>query len=155
MPVIRPRSDVPILLDRQPFTIVGVMPRGFTFPQRGPILNNVPADVYVPIGFTASERRAFGSMYNNSVIARLKAGVTPAQADADTRALVRSNAREMYPVNLSGLAEVLGGSAVLLTAEVSGRLAHGPLGGVCGRRIRPPDRLRRHRQPDAGARHRA
>ncbi len=111
----------PILLDRQPFTIVGVMPRGFTFPQRGPILNNVPADVYVPIGFTASERRAFGSMYNNSVIARLKAGVTPAQADADTRAVVRSNAREMYPVNLSGLAEVLGGSAVLLTAEVSGR----------------------------------
>ena len=35
----------PILLDRQPFTIVGVMPRGFTFPQRGPIINNVPADV--------------------------------------------------------------------------------------------------------------
>ena len=111
----------PINLDRRAFTIVGVMPRDFTFPQRGPILNNVPADVYVPIGFTASERRAFGSMYNNSVIARLKAGVTPAQADADTRAVVRSNAREMYPVNLSGLAEVLGGSAVLLTAEVSGR----------------------------------
>ena len=110
----------PILLDRQPFTIVGVMPRGFTFPQRGPIINNVPADVYVPIRFTASERRAFGSMYNNSVIARLKAGVTPAQADADTRALVRSNAREMYPATLSGLAEVLGGSARPLTDEVSG-----------------------------------
>ena len=110
----------PILLDRQPFTIVGVMPRGFTFPQRGPIINNVPADVYVPIGFTADERRAFGSMYNNSVIARLKAGVTPAQADADTRALVRSNAREMYPATLGGLAEVLGGSARPLTDEVSG-----------------------------------
>ena len=110
----------PILLDRQPFTIVGVMPRGFTFPQRGPIINNVPADVYVPIGFTAQERRAFGSTYNNSVIARLKAGVTPAQADADTRALVRSNAREMYPATLSGLAEVLGGSARPLTDEVSG-----------------------------------
>ena len=110
----------PILLDRQPFTIVGVMPRGFTFPQRGPIINNVPADVYVPIGFTASERRAFGSMHNNSVIARLKAGVTPAQADADTRALVRSNAREMYPATLSGLAEVLGGARPL-TDEVSGR----------------------------------
>lgn len=110
-----------ILLDRQPFTIVGVMPRGFTFPQRGPIMNNVPADVYVPIGFTASERRAFGSMYNNSVIGRLRPGVTPVQADADTRALVRSNAREMYPADLSGLAEVLGGSAVPLTDEVSGR----------------------------------
>ena len=110
-----------ILLDRQPFTIVGVMPRGFTFPQRGPMMNNVPADVYVPIGFTAGERRAFGSMYNNSVIARLKAGVTPAQADADTRALVRSNARELYPADLSGLAEVIGGSVLSLTDEVSGR----------------------------------
>jgi putative ABC transport system permease protein len=110
-----------ILLDRQPFTIVGVMPRGFTFPQRGPILNNVPADVYVPIAFTANERRAFGSMYNNSVIARLRPGVTPAQADADTRALVRSNAREMYPADLSGLAEAIEGSAVPLTEEVSGR----------------------------------
>src|SRR4029077_3528253 len=95
----------PILLDRQPFTIVGVMPRGFTFPQRGPILNNVPADVYVPMAFTAAERRGVGSMYNNSIIARLKAGVTPAQADADTRALVRANARELYPADLSGLAE--------------------------------------------------
>ncbi|HEX2340135.1 MAG TPA: ABC transporter permease [Vicinamibacterales bacterium] len=110
-----------ILLDRQPFTIVGVMPRGFTFPQRGPIMNNVPADVYVSIGFTAGERRAFGSMYNNSVIARLKAGVTPAQADADTRALVRSNARELYPADLSGLAEVIVGSVLPLTDEVSGR----------------------------------
>jgi putative ABC transport system permease protein len=110
-----------ILLDRQPFTIVGVMPRGFTFPQRGPILNNVPADVYVPIAFTANERRAFGSMYNSSVVARLKAGVTLAQADADTRALVRSNAREMYPADLGGLADVLTGSAVLLSDEVSGR----------------------------------
>ena len=110
-----------ILLDRRPYTIVGVMPRGFTFPQRGPILNNVPGDVYVPIAFTAAERRGFGSMYNNSVIARLKAGVTPAQADADTRALVRSNARELYPADLSGLAEVIGGSALPLTEEVTGR----------------------------------
>ena len=142
-----------ILLDRQPFTIVGVMPRGFTFPQRGPIMNNVPADVYVPIGFTAGERRAFGSMYNNSVIARLKAGVTPAQADADTRALVRSNARELYPAD----AQRPGRGARRLRAAAHRRsqraLAHAALGGVCGRRIRPPDRLRRHRQPDAGARH--
>ena len=111
----------PILLDRQPFTIVGIMPRGFTFPQRGPIINNVPGDVYLPIGFTASERRAFGSMYNNSVVARLKPGVTPGQADADTRALVRSNAREMYPATLSGLADVLVGFVVPLADEVSGR----------------------------------
>ena len=110
-----------ILLDRQAFTIVGVMPRGFTFPQRGPVLNNVPADVYVPIAFAASERRAFGSNYSHSVIARLKPGATTAQADADTHALVRSNALEIYPASLSGLAEALSGSATPLADEVIGR----------------------------------
>ena len=111
----------PILLDRQPFTILGVMPQGFTFPQRGPTINNVPADVYVPIAFTVRERRAFGSMYNSSVVARLKPGVTPAQANADTARLVGSNAREMYPAELKGLAEILGGSAVPITDDIIGR----------------------------------
>lgn len=110
-----------IQLDRRPFTIVGVMPRGFTFPYRGALINNVPADVYVPIAFTPGERRAFGNGYNKSVIARLKPGVTAAQAHADTRALVQSNAREMYPAELSGLASVLSGSASPLTDEVIGR----------------------------------
>jgi putative ABC transport system permease protein len=110
-----------ILLDRYPFTIVGVMPRGFTFPQRGPLINNVPADVYLPIGFTPNQRRAFGANYSNSVVARLKPGVTTTQADADTRALVRSNASEIYPAPLSGLAAALGGSAASLTDEVIGR----------------------------------
>jgi putative ABC transport system permease protein len=110
-----------IHLDRRPFTIVGVMPRGFTFPSRGPRINNVPADVYVPIGFTPRERAAFGSMYNNSVVARLKPGVTAGQASADVRALVQSNAREIYPASLSDLAGALGGSAVPLADEIVGR----------------------------------
>ena len=101
-----------IMLDRQPFTIVAVMPRGFVFPSRGPLFNNVPADVYLPISFTAGERGAFGSMYNNSVIARLRPGVTVPQADADTRAIVRSNAAEMYPADLKGLAGALTASVV-------------------------------------------
>ena len=110
-----------IQLDRRPFTVVGVMPRGFTFPNRGPLINNVPADVYVPIAFSPGERRAFGSGYNKSVIARLKPGVTPEQAHADTRALVSSNAREMYPADLAGLSSVLSGSASPLTDEIIGR----------------------------------
>ena len=110
-----------VLLDRQPFTIVGVMPHGFTFPQRGPVLNNVPADVYVPMGFTASQRRAFASNYSHSVIARLKPGTTTAQAYAETHALVQSNAREIYPASLSGLANELGGAATPLVDDVIGR----------------------------------
>ena len=83
-----------VLLDRLAYTVVGVMPRGFAFPNRGPSLNNIPADIYVPISFSASERAGFGSMYNNSVVARLKPGVTPAQADAEARSIARSNALE-------------------------------------------------------------
>jgi len=110
-----------IMLDRQPFTIVAVMPRGFVFPNPGPLFNNVPADVYLPISFTAQERGAFGSMYANSVIARLRPGIGVPQADADTRAVVRSNAAEMYPAALRDLAGALTASVVPLTDEVIGR----------------------------------
>src|SRR5688572_6637634 len=86
-----------IMLDRRPYTVVAIMPRDFVFPLRGPLHNNVPADVYLPISFTAGERGAFGSMYNSSVVARMKPGVTVAAVDADTRALVRANAQSLYP----------------------------------------------------------
>lgn len=110
-----------LMLDRQPYTIIGVMPRHFTFPNRGPHLNNVPADVYLPIGFTAQERQAFGSMYNISVVARLKSGATAMQADADARALVRANAAEIYPAALRDLAEAVSASAVPLRDDIVGR----------------------------------
>ena len=110
-----------LTLDRQPYTIVGVMPRSFSFPNRGPHMNNMPADVYVPISFTRGERRAFGSMYNSSVVARLKPGVTAAQANADAAALVRANAAELYPASLSGLAGALIATAVPLQDEIVGR----------------------------------
>jgi putative ABC transport system permease protein len=110
-----------IVLDRQPFTIVGVMPNGFTFPLRGLLINNVPADVYVPSGSTPRERRGFGSMYANGVVARLKPGVTVTQANVDTRALVQSNARDMYPASLGGLAGIVSGPATALSEEVIGR----------------------------------
>jgi putative ABC transport system permease protein len=109
-----------ILLDRQPFTIVGVMPNGFVFPQRGLLINNEPADVYLPAAFTPRERRGFGSMYAYGVVARLKPGVTATQASAETRALVQSNAREIYPAALSGLAAIISGSATPLSEEVIG-----------------------------------
>jgi putative ABC transport system permease protein len=112
-----------ILLDRLAYTVVGVMPRGFAFPNRGPVLNNVPADVYVPISFSASERSGFGSMYNNSVVARLKPGITPAQADAEARSIVRSSALERYPAALKDLAGAISASATPLRDETVGRVS--------------------------------
>ena len=77
-----------VALDRRPYTIVGVMPARFSFPNRGPALNNSPADVFVPMSFTDDERTAFGSMYNHTVIGRLAPGVTIADAQREATAIM-------------------------------------------------------------------
>ncbi len=107
-----------VMLDRRAYTVVGVMPRGFSFPSRGHL---APA-IYVPISFSDAERGGFGSMYNNRVVARLKPDVTVAQADAEVRTSVQTAAREMYPSRLQGLAERIGASAVSLRDETVGRV---------------------------------
>jgi predicted permease len=109
-----------VILDRQPYSVIGVLPETFVFPSRGTLRNNVPADVFLPISFTPGERRAFGSMYANSVIGRLKPGVTAERAAAEVRDLVSANAVELYPASLGGLGSVIGGSAAPLREEVVG-----------------------------------
>jgi putative ABC transport system permease protein len=111
-----------VILDRQSYEIVGVMPRGFTFPSRGPLLNNEPAELYVPISFTDRERASFGSMYNNSVVARLKPGVTAPQAEAETRAVVGQLVQDIYPATLSQMGLSLSASALPLRDETVGRV---------------------------------
>jgi putative ABC transport system permease protein len=98
-----------LALDRAPYTIVGVMPPGFEFPNRGAFGNAQPADLYIPMSFTRDELEAFGMMYNNSVVARLKPGVTPAQARAEVAALV-GRFFEQYPafIRSSGTFELAG-----------------------------------------------
>jgi putative ABC transport system permease protein len=67
-----------IRVDSGPVKVVGVMPRGFKFPGEG-------TELWVPYAPQGDENRR-GS-HNYSVIARLKPGVTPAQATAELRAL--------------------------------------------------------------------
>ena len=92
-----------VMLDRRAYTIVGVMPAGAPFPYSGPRLNNVPAAVFVPISFTAFELRAFGSNYNNTVVARLKPGVSIEQGRAEAAAISRQVGAEVYPAELREL----------------------------------------------------
>jgi predicted permease len=87
----------PIILDRVSYTVVGVMPPGFTFPNRGPALNNEPAALYTPVSFTNAELGAFGNMYNHTVIARLAPGVSAGDAQSEARELARRIVRELYP----------------------------------------------------------
>jgi predicted permease len=86
-----------IQLERQPYTVVGIMPAGFVFPRRGPKFNGEPADVWVPIAFTDRERFERGSMHSNSVIARLKTGVSFQEAQAELDVLAERIAANYPP----------------------------------------------------------
>jgi putative ABC transport system permease protein len=77
-----------ITLNDQPYTVIGVMPAGFAFP-------NTRAQVWVPMAFSAAERQTRDTNYID-VIARLKAGVSLEQARANMDAVARSQA-ERYP----------------------------------------------------------
>jgi predicted permease len=110
-----------IHLDRQAYTVVGVMPADFVFPMRGPRFNAEPADVLVPIAFTDRDRPERGSMHNNSVIARLKAGVSFEQAQAELEVVSRRIASQYPPpVRNAGFSPTL--FAQPLREEIAGRL---------------------------------
>ncbi|OLC52225.1 MAG: hypothetical protein AUH43_00580 [Acidobacteria bacterium 13_1_40CM_65_14] len=95
-----------ITLDRLPYTVVGVMPDRFEFPPRGSANNGKPAALFVPIAFSPGERRAFGSMYNNTVVARLNPGVSVEQARGELASVARTIA-ERYPPVLQRMASEL------------------------------------------------
>src|SRR5262249_29265044 len=88
-----------ISLDRQPYTIVGVMNERFQFPPRGSGRNFQPASLFLPIAFSPVERQGWGMMYNNTLVARLKPGVTIEQARAELALLVPALV-EQYPAAL-------------------------------------------------------
>jgi predicted permease len=76
--------------NRKPTTIVGVLPKDFEFPLPGLPFGG-DHDVWIPLGITPQERGLIGN-YNFVVVARLKPGVSMAQAQAD----VQSVARRIY-----------------------------------------------------------
>ena len=77
-----------IMLRGEPYTVVGVMPAGFT--------TGTPTsvDVWTPIH---PSRKGEGGGSNYGMIARLRPGVTWAQADAEVAQLGSAAAREGYP----------------------------------------------------------
>ena len=109
-----------IQLDRQPYMVVGIMPAGFVFPQRGPQFNGEPADLWVPLAVTDRERIERGSMHNKSVIARLKNGVSFQAAQAELDALAERIAANYAPaLRNAGFSPRL--FAQPLREEISGR----------------------------------
>ncbi len=68
-----------ITLDRKPYQIIGVMPADFAFPLR----TGTPPDIWVPMGFTPDELQPEATSFAYGALARLKPGVTMAQAQSD------------------------------------------------------------------------
>jgi putative ABC transport system permease protein len=74
-------------LDYQPYTVVGVMPRWFNYPEA--------VDVWIPIDKTVEGTSARGN-YSFMAIGRLRQGVTIQQAQSDLSAIAARQA-ELYP----------------------------------------------------------
>ena len=70
-----------LLLDRKPFEIIGVMPRGFEFPLVPGQLNR--SELWVPMSLTHDEITQGAGGWSFYMVGRLKPGVTPAQAQQD------------------------------------------------------------------------
>jgi len=93
------RSDIlgrTIDLERQPYTVVGVMPKRFVFPLPGPPANPFPAALWVPMAFTPDELQGWGKRYSLSVLARLRPDVNVEQARSEGHLLAQS-IQAQYP----------------------------------------------------------
>jgi putative ABC transport system permease protein len=69
-----------IQLDGVSYTVVGVLPAGFKFPEQ--------VDLWLPFAFTAADWKTDRSHYYVEAVGRLKPGVTLAQARADLETIV-------------------------------------------------------------------
>ena len=85
-----------ITLNGQPFTIIGVMPRGFEFP-----IQNEPLDLWTTIAGDASGQSPITAQRGAHflrVIGRLKPGVSESQAQAEATAIA-ARLEKQYPDN--------------------------------------------------------
>jgi putative ABC transport system permease protein len=81
-----------ILLNGEPFTLIGVMPRGFSpIAAATDLPNSGAADVWTPLALVA---KTAGSGENIAVLARLKPGVTPAQLQVQMKIVTQDFRRE-------------------------------------------------------------
>jgi len=80
-----------IQLDRKPYIVIGVMPRGFEFPLVPGQLNR--SEMWVPASITKGELENGSGEWSFGMVARLKPGVSPSQAQQDAGAV---SAREIH-----------------------------------------------------------
>jgi predicted permease len=91
-----------INLDREPYTVIGVMPRNFEFPiWKG---RQLACELWVPTSFSAQDLspQGGGESWGLVLVGRLKPGVTVAQAQDDARR-VAAQIMRAFPSDLSNI----------------------------------------------------
>jgi predicted permease len=90
-----------VLLDRKPFTVIGVMPRNFEFPLVPGQLNRT--ELWVPMSFTEQELTPqAGANWSYAMVGRLKPGVSATQAQSDAQRIAVEIMRG-YPAMMANL----------------------------------------------------
>jgi len=90
-----------ILLNRQPYIVVGIMPRNFEFPLLPGRLTR--SELWVPMSFLKDEISGAGAAsWNFQMVGRLKNGVSVLQAQADAQRVAEETMRG-YPAFMSSL----------------------------------------------------
>ncbi len=85
-----------VYLDRQPYSVIGVMPRHFEFPPEG--MTHFPtAQIWTPIALTPADLAEHGDNYNTGVVGRLKPGISLAAANADVMVAAHQIQQRYYP----------------------------------------------------------
>ena len=85
-----------MLLDRKPYTVVGVMPRNFEFPLDPGHVNQ--SELWVPLSLKPEEFTAGqAASWNFRMVGRLKPGLTAAQAQSDAERVARETMRSYPP----------------------------------------------------------
>jgi putative ABC transport system permease protein len=97
-------------LDGTPYKVVGVMPQGFTYPNKSDLkYGNGQIDttqLWVPSALTAAQQHGNRAESNGYAIARLKPGVTLGEAQAEIKTLmvhIGSLHGQPFPVGWTGL----------------------------------------------------
>ena len=85
-----------IFLERKPYIVIGVMPRGFEFPFTGGHLER--AELWVPMSFSTKELSPEAEAdWRPYMVGRLKAGVTVVQAEDDANRVAQQIMRNYPP----------------------------------------------------------
>jgi predicted permease len=103
------RSDIVgqiLVLNDKPFTVVGVMPAGFSFPDRR-------IQLWTPMSFTPAEKALRDTNYL-STIGRLKSGVNVERAAAEMNALAKQIAQQHPELNTGDSLKLLTLSDVVI-----------------------------------------